>query len=206
MARKTVYIPLVALAGPEAHRVLELIVEAAPRGTEEEKGYEHLRACGLESAVEAAQVALKRISAAPLSAGERWQLTLQPPPAFFVVNPTSSLSQSAGASLGIALGTLMYEGLCPMDRVIAVGRVEPRNFQPLPIEAVARRVRRHLRAGLSLGHQETTLAFFLLLPGAICDAVLRLCASVITALERQNIVVIAISSLDDVVSKYRGPS
>lgn len=199
MARKTVWIPLVSLAEPtdesEGGALLHLWIEPGGYGVSTEESWQRLRGCGLGVALSAAQAALAVAGLPPPS-----RSLVREPPVWQVANPDPRLSNAAGAALGIALGSLLYDGRCPGARLIASGQFFP---TPPPIRARLApdpRLANKLRTALAFGPQAASLPF--LVPAHTADGVETVldCAEPIATLAALNIQVLPVTSLEEAVA------
>ncbi|MCP4699078.1 MAG: hypothetical protein GY862_19830 [Gammaproteobacteria bacterium] len=140
-SRKTVFIPLFSLGDRNARHILEIIVEPGPLGTRE-PDFTQLTAHGLDMAITDAKAALAGFQLPPTARR----------PVLFPVRPAPGLSNAAGAALGVALGLLMYYGLCRGERLLATGGLRS---TPTGIEVLETK----LAAALALPLQPRPLPF-----------------------------------------------
>ena len=205
IARKQVLIPLTVLATGQGSSLLEIIIEPAGLGAGSVPHFELLHSSGLGAAVAAAQAALAVVRVSPILPAEGSYLShlLHEPPLLYVANPTPQLSNSAGAALGIALGLLMYQGVCGGDRLIASGCLQTAD----PADTVTLSPDLHIDAkleiALTLGPQPTPLPF--VVPAQVTAGLptARHCADVIARLAGLNIPVLPVASLETAVTACR---
>lgn len=199
MSRKIVWIPLVSLGEPtpesERSALLHLWIEPGGYGANTEESLQRLRGYGLAVALADAQAALAVAGLPPQS-----RCLLHEPPIWQVANPDSRLSNAAGAALGIALGSLLYEGRCPGKRLIASGQFLSAPLSRSAVLAPDPRLAGKLRAALVFGPQAEPLPFLVPAHTAVGVETVRACAEPITALAALNIRVLPIASLEEAVA------
>ena len=199
MERKTVWIPLVSLTEPthESERsvLLHLWIEPGGYGARPEESWQRLHGCGLGVALAAAQTALAAAGLPPPS-----RRLLHEPPVWQIANPDPRLSNAAGAALGIALGTLLYEGRCPGERLIASGQFLSAPPARGAMLAPDPRLAAKLCAVRAFGPQDEPLPF--LAPAHTADGVetAQACAELIATLAALNIRVLPVASLEEAVA------
>lgn len=199
MARKTVWIPLVPLGEPahESERsvLLHLWIEPGGYGANTEESLQRLRGYGLAVALADAQAALAVAGLPPPS-----RSLVREPPVWQVANPDPRLSNAAGAALGIALGSLLYDGRCPGERLIASGQFLSAPPSSGAVLAPDPRLAAKLRAVLAFGLQDEPLPF--LAPARTADGVetAQACAELIASLATLNIPVLPVTSLEEAVA------
>ncbi len=199
MSRKNIWIPLVSLAEPtqetERSVLLHLWIEPGGYGARPEASWQRLHGYGLGVGLAAAQTALAVAGSQPLARNP-----MREPPVWQVANPDPRLSNAAGAALGIALGSLLYDGRCPGQRLIASGQF----LSALPSSGAALapdpRLAAKLRAVLALGLQDEPLPF--MVPARTADGVetTRACVELIASLAVLNIRVLPVASLEEAVA------
>ncbi len=148
-SRKSVLIPVVALSRELPGRLLEIVVERRPRVSAQagRADFDALVGNGLGSAVVAATRALQGPT------------QLMWPnvgfPRMYLANPMPALSNSEGAALGVALGTLMHSGICRCERMLASGKLS----EDAQVLTSSDSLRDKLATALALGPQTDTVPF-----------------------------------------------
>ncbi len=194
--RKTVWIPVAAMADRPERTLLELIIERGAWPAESTSGLANLTVHGLGHAAKIAETALVHAKLLPHFL---WVNT-KTVPYLYTSNPIPALSNTSGAALAIALGLLMYEGYLPNHRLIACGGL----FCSAKTERVTLlavdKMEQKLELALSLGRQECPLAF--VVPAYLRDGyALQDCfAPQIQALAQLNIHVLPSTTLQDALA------
>lgn len=146
--RKVVFIPVVALAGTPKHYLLELIIEAAEWRLNAQPQFHYLKGHGLKAAIKSAERVMAQV---------KKRITLWPSraPLLYLANPFPGLSNTRGATLGIVMGLLMYNGLCNCNRLMVTGIINSTTHTVEP----ATDLTDELTSAMALGYQEQSLLF-----------------------------------------------
>lgn len=197
--RKTVWIPLAAMADRPERALLELIVERGAWPAEADSGLSNLNVYGLGNA---AQMAQKAVLHGKLLPHFSWGNS-KAAPYCYAANPVSALSNTHGAALGIALGLLMYEGVLPNHALIACGSLQcSANSARVPLQTVDK-IEEKLELATTLGRQEHALGF--VVPAYTREGLgVKACfMSRIRALAELNIRVLPVATLQEAVTACR---
>ncbi len=123
--KKTVWIPVTAMANRPERSLLELIIERGAWQTPEKQGLMQLTPHGLSNAAQLAEQALRHAKLLPHYFCGYYPAA----PYIYTSNPVTGLSNTNGAALGIALGLLMYAGNLPNNALIASGGLATNSAQ-----------------------------------------------------------------------------
>lgn len=196
--RKTVWIPVVAMANRAEGTLLELIIE---RGAwcNESALLANLRLHGLANAAQLAEQALQHARLLPQFS---W-LYGKCAPYCYLSNPVTGLSNTSGAALGIALGLLMYEGNLPNRALIVSGGLLCQQNNPQVELQYVDKVAEKLELALRLPRPAQPLGFVLPTHTQTGFDIQHTFADQIQALRHHNIHVLPNATLQAAINACR---